>query len=276
MILDISHLLTPAQSRSDQSAPPRLHSLGSFEGLGDEDYLTWTNEADFSFEDLIDIVNPMQHLPVIGSVYRKVTGDEISAPSRIIGGSIFGGPVGLAMALVNALTEEISGRDLGETVIALFEDEEAPVPAEDGIHRAASDSPAAAQENAASKVPPIPANAASSDLPAGQPLEGKAALDAFLTDLSRVAAMTQPAAGDVGAGTVRGNEQESLPPNQAPKSFNLRIPAEKRSYALPPDYGGSASTPPGNAEAHHDIAERMLSALQQYETLRRTLPASNP
>ena len=172
MILDISHLSTPAQSRSDQPSSPRLHSLGSFEGLGDEDYLTWTNEAEFSFGDLIDIVNPLQHLPIVGSVYRKVTGDDISAPSRIIGGSIFGGPAGLVMALVNALTEEISGRDLGQTVIALFENEESPVPADDSLSQAAAEVPGTAEGNT---VPPAQAlpTSASNDLPAGQPLQGE-------------------------------------------------------------------------------------------------------
>ena len=30
---------------------------------------------DFSFHNLLDIVNPLQHLPVIGTLYRAITGD---------------------------------------------------------------------------------------------------------------------------------------------------------------------------------------------------------
>jgi len=78
----------------------------------------WGREG-FSFSDLLDVINPLQHLPVISTIYRALTDDEIAPGARLIGGAIFGGPLGFASALANSAIEEATGKDLGEHVIAL-------------------------------------------------------------------------------------------------------------------------------------------------------------
>lgn len=67
---------------------------------------------EFGFLDLLDMVNPLQHLPVVNVVYRAITGDEIKPISQIIGGAVFGGPAGVAGGLVNAVIREETGRDI--------------------------------------------------------------------------------------------------------------------------------------------------------------------
>ncbi len=52
------------------------------------------------FADFLDIINPLHHLPVIGSVYRKLTGDTINPAMKIAGGALFGGPIGVALSAV--------------------------------------------------------------------------------------------------------------------------------------------------------------------------------
>lgn len=74
----------------------------------------------FTFSDLLDIVNPLQQLPLVGSLYRAITGDTISTAARLIGGTIFGGPIGLASAAVNAGVDAVAGGDIGETLVAMF------------------------------------------------------------------------------------------------------------------------------------------------------------
>lgn len=69
---------------------------------------------------LLDIVNPLQHIPVVSTVYRAVTGDEIDSSARLVGGTLFGGPLGLASASFNVLLEETTGQDLGDHALALF------------------------------------------------------------------------------------------------------------------------------------------------------------
>lgn len=74
---------------------------------------------EFGFGDILDIVNPLHHVPVVGTIYRHVTGDEIQPASRIVGGAIFGGGPGAASGLVNLIAEEETGRDIPGNVLAL-------------------------------------------------------------------------------------------------------------------------------------------------------------
>ena len=41
----------------------------------------------FTFFDFLDIINPLQHIPVISTIYRSLTGDKIDPGSRIAGAS---------------------------------------------------------------------------------------------------------------------------------------------------------------------------------------------
>jgi hypothetical protein len=58
--------------------------------------------------DLVDVINPLQHLPLIGHVYRELTGDTIKPAARLAGGAAFGGPLGLlgAGVMVTMLDQE--------------------------------------------------------------------------------------------------------------------------------------------------------------------------
>lgn len=60
-------------------------------------------EAEGSFWDFVDIINPLQHIPIISTVYRAVTGDSISAPARVLGGLLFGGPAGMLAGTAGAV-----------------------------------------------------------------------------------------------------------------------------------------------------------------------------
>ena len=77
----------------------------------------------FTFEDFLDIINPLQHLPVISTIYRELTGDKIAKMPRILGGTLFGGPIGAGVAIVNSAIVEGSGKDIGEHVVAWFKDD---------------------------------------------------------------------------------------------------------------------------------------------------------
>lgn len=79
-------------------------------------------EDGFSFGDLLDIVNPLHHLPVLATVYRALTGDAIAPAARIFGGALFGGQLGLAGAIVDTIVKEASGKSIGEHALALIVD----------------------------------------------------------------------------------------------------------------------------------------------------------
>ncbi|MFT6558198.1 hypothetical protein [Sneathiella sp.] len=96
----------------------------------EEDSTALFGEDGFGFDDFLDIINPLQHIPVISNLYREFTGDELSPGARMIGGGIFGGGVGLASSVINSAIEMQTGKDIGGHVIGLFtsDDETSPAP----------------------------------------------------------------------------------------------------------------------------------------------------
>jgi hypothetical protein len=77
----------------------------------------------FQFHDLLDAINPLQHLPVISSVYRWITGDTIGNIPRIVGDALYGGIPGFVSGVFGVLLKEETGKDVGEHVVAtLFGD----------------------------------------------------------------------------------------------------------------------------------------------------------
>lgn len=71
-----------------------------------------------SFADLIDTLNPLQHIPVVAQIYRHLTGDTIGPVARVAGGALYGGPVGLVVSVLDAAVAEETGSDVGEHMIA--------------------------------------------------------------------------------------------------------------------------------------------------------------
>ena len=83
-------------------------------------------EDGFTFGDFLDTINPLQHLPIVGTVYRALTGDELAPGARLAGGALFGGPIGAAAAMANLAVEEIAGQDIGATVLAAVTGDDTP------------------------------------------------------------------------------------------------------------------------------------------------------
>ncbi len=81
------------------------------------------------FKDVLDTVNPLQQLPVIGSLYRNATGGSISTFARLAGGALMGGSFGFAAAAVNAGIEAVTGNDLTGHLFAMAEDVVSPTQA---------------------------------------------------------------------------------------------------------------------------------------------------
>lgn len=78
-----------------------------------------SNENAFGFGDLVDMVNPLHHIPLVGYLYRKITGDQIKPIGNIIGGALFAGPLGAASGLVNMVIEAETGKDIPGNALAL-------------------------------------------------------------------------------------------------------------------------------------------------------------
>ena len=73
-----------------------------------------------AFHDLLDIVNPLQHLPIIGTLYRAITGDQIGKFEKVAGDGLYGGLWGAVSSVADLAFEAVTGKDFGDTVLALF------------------------------------------------------------------------------------------------------------------------------------------------------------
>jgi hypothetical protein len=76
----------------------------------------------FSFSDLLDIVNPLQHIPIVSTLYRAITGDQIKTFPKIAGDTLFGGITGFVSSVADTIFEKITGKNFGDTALALVED----------------------------------------------------------------------------------------------------------------------------------------------------------
>lgn len=64
-----------------------------------------------SFRDLLDVINPLQHIPVVGNLYRRMTGDVLDPAMRLAGGALFGGPIGAGLAAVALAIKSLGDED---------------------------------------------------------------------------------------------------------------------------------------------------------------------
>lgn len=79
-------------------------------------------EDGFEFTDFLDVINPLQHIPGVGMIYRSLTGDELGNGARVVGGGLFGGVFGLAGAAIDAVVDAVTGDDTGTHIMAFVED----------------------------------------------------------------------------------------------------------------------------------------------------------
>lgn len=126
----------------------------------DEEGGDFWGEDGFTFGDILDILNPLQHIPVVSTIYRAITGDEVSTGARVfgstlLGGALFGSIAGLFGTVIDSFIKETTGKEIGEHALAMF-DREIPGPQEPPIAVAAvTPPPADGPGDGAAKVAPV-------------------------------------------------------------------------------------------------------------------------
>jgi hypothetical protein len=210
----------------------------------------WHSPGGFGFRDLLDIINPLQHLPVIGSIYRWVTGDRPGEAAQIAGDALYGGPIGLAFGLIGAATEDSAGHDLGErALVAVFGNHD-----DGGVEVAAVAAPVAAAMAKPSPAAARTAIAASVPTGASVPLFGGIAL-------------TQPEREAAAAPASR-------PAPAVPDHPPMPLPGHAAAQAAP------AASQHGSAAqqfiAHNAMLERQLTAGSQTPASTKPVPLVLP
>lgn len=215
----------------------------------------WSDkDKGFRFADLLDIVNPLQHLPVIGSVYRAITGDEISFGARLVGGALFGGPLGVMGAAALAASEQATGAEPARHLIAavkeLFGGGSDDTQLADTPARETPD-----PETLADIAPAAgPATEASPELPALAP----AAATPVLSPASPATSTIVPAAAAITARPGQNREFPAFPPMRTPPARG--VPPTLRpglgplrgEPTLPLAPGRSTAAPAASGTPHSD------------------------
>lgn len=246
-------------------------------------------ELEFTFEDFLDLINPLQHIPVVSWIYRAITGDEIGTAPRLIGGALFGGPAGLLLAGAQAMVEHVTGTEKeGGPVVAVAR-------ALFGGSEDGKDTASASAADAANGAGG--ANLASAVSGSGETSPASPAGQATATGASAAAQMApvelrvdvSPAAGAAGAVTPAANIGQAAPfvPRPPPVAMphgwgslgNPRFERAAAASALSPaafaDDTPAARAAPAPAQtaaaaAETDwVANAMMRALDKYENARR-------
>ena len=104
-----------------------------------------------TFDSLLDAINPLHHIPVVGSIYTELTGDKIATGPSVVGGLLFGGVIGAAGSVANAAFEAVTGDSIGGHVMAMIDDEDEAPPGDVTVGQVQL--AGAAQDGAADKAP---------------------------------------------------------------------------------------------------------------------------
>lgn len=104
----------PAPSGSDTAQPAPATAQTAQNEAGGEDF----------FHRLLDVINPLQHLPVIGTIYRAATGEHIGPLEKIAGDTLYGGLWGAVTATADVAFEAVTGKSAEDTVLAWFKSDD--------------------------------------------------------------------------------------------------------------------------------------------------------
>jgi len=276
-----AHTAAHTATQQALSEPERgARDTGGFKPFGDDG---------FGFLDLIDVINPLQHIPLVGTLYREFTGDEIGALPRIAGSTLFFGPIGAAVSGANVVLETASGKDVGDHVMALLRDEGS------GLQQAQADSAspeAHPHEVAVVAGEPV---AAGTDAAPGFALAADDPVSAWArSELAYRQALANSRA-------IAGRKPETAPEAPVASAAPALAPTAKAETAAVPDlrasdtalwsaanaaYGKTAETSPARQRASLDdgngaaapgggwFAANMLQSLNRYHRQQMALDAA--
>jgi hypothetical protein len=76
-------------------------------------------DGEFGWDDFVDLINPLQHIPLVNIAYRAITGDEIYGAARMVD-MAFGPLAGVSTAIDLAFLDMTGESMASNAVAALF------------------------------------------------------------------------------------------------------------------------------------------------------------
>ncbi|MDA8574723.1 hypothetical protein N9L79_04230 [Alphaproteobacteria bacterium] len=278
----MSDILSSRQALNGPVTPPAMAQMGDPHDTSEGD----TENHDFSFGDLVDIVNPLQHIPGVANVYRAITGDTISAPARFMGSMLFMGPVGLVMTAADTLAMNADGELASEQLIAAISGRQADsgiVTAKTNLPDTAPTSAVTATMTTAPAIPPAIASATTGGIGPNLPTEpSKAGLE--LQNIS--GSLLDNFIKNQGQGREIAGHHGSLSHNLFAAADPSRLAAVTAPIKRPAVAAGTANaadltpnttprlTPPTavNNQSGTELSSWMMRALDQYRAQAQNRP----
>jgi hypothetical protein len=261
---NFAHIGAPALPGKHNMASEAFQKLRAAQADGSEP------KNSMSFGDLIDTVNPLQHIPVVSSIYRELTGDTISNQARIAGGTLYGGPIGFVASMIDSAIDEVTGDDLGGHIMAGLFGNDRPTPDAETIKLAAvttaNDASPLITGSIAANPPAVPLNAAA------KPAAAKAQVTAAINTPgssgpsgSNMPPQPMPQLSTEAFNALIG----SFADPQAAKKANAGLAANVAKTAeQSPDTVGPAKAAQPAATMPQNLAGKMQSGLDQLEALK--------
>jgi hypothetical protein len=189
-----------------------------------------SQEMDMSFDDVVDTLNPLHHIPIVSAIYREISGDQISGTARVAGGTLFGGPLGAIAGVFDAAVAQEKGDDMGGQVMTAMFGGSAPTDASQSQVQVAQGKPGAG--GAASPA----ARETGGDGPAVGPFIG----GDIIADAEAAALAGMPPGGPPPMGTPGADPAATQPD---PLASAAPAPAATPTANAAPTAGTAAATP---------------------------------
>ncbi len=239
------------------------------------------DDSGSGFAAFLDVINPLQHIPVVSTLYRELTGDTISPAARIAGGALYGGPIGAGIAIVGAIAEQVTGESPDQMMASALGFGDTPGatavaaasrPAPSGLIAEATTRPAepaapppvvlASADGPAKNAPPKTTTPATATAAIGVPQMSPAAFDALIRAMGG-----QPAGAEAAAATAAA---EAVAPSVLTASAGT---TEERRFFPARQNGTRAPRPvpmdlrPAEAPAYDDALRQMRQNIDRYTSV---------
>ncbi len=112
----------PVHQSLQITVPPRQEAKPAATGT------FWQDDGP-SFKDVLDTINPLQHIPVVSNIYQSLTGDnKPSTGAQMAGNVLFGGALGLLSSILNSIVQTETGTDIAGNALAAITGDPTPGP----------------------------------------------------------------------------------------------------------------------------------------------------
>lgn len=112
---DFAQAVHSELARDGETAAPNLSASPAKNGTPKP--VVASSQA-LSFDDVLDTINPLNHIPIVSTIYQHAIGHQPSSASNIAGGVLMGGPLGFIVSLANEIYESATGSKFADQVYA--------------------------------------------------------------------------------------------------------------------------------------------------------------